>query len=165
MNDRLTEPIAPDVDNPAPLGPLAGNWHDDDAEAYEDDFIHADHRPPEEVTGVPHVKDELPITTRLVTRTETVGTVNGVATDPIQILPADPNRKSVTIAFRGSATTNLLIGPEKSQMYSQHLALTLYAPNSAVAIPIVLDGHTGPVWVHCIDPANSVMVSVVAVTS
>jgi hypothetical protein len=159
MADKITEPVTPTDLNPAPLGPLSGNWNDDDREAYEGDFEQADHGP-EKVTGVPHPVAELPVATRLITRSVTVGTIGGALADPILILPRDDNRISLSVTCIGSALGTFRLGTTKSDCYNGE---TFSAPANTPMV-LSLDGHTGGLWAYSVDAANAITLSVVAVT-
>lgn len=158
MTDKITQPVPPDVTAPVPLGTLAGDWHDDDASVYEADFDHGDVGP-DKFSGVPHPKPSIKPNTRLLTRTVTVGTVNASLVDPIQIIPADPNRQNVSIVVSGAAATSFRIGAEKTDCYNGN-----DIPCPSTNAPIVLNLHTGALWAYSIS-GTPVIVSVIAVTS
>ena len=156
MTDKITEPVTPDVLNPSPLGPLSGDWKDDDADAYEADFRPNDPQPAK-AYGLPHTKVELPPTNRLLVRTVNIGTVGTTVQDPIQLLPADLNRKSLTVqAF--AANKPYVIASSKSDCYSG-AQLTTTSP----VANLVLDGYTGALWAYSSDAAT-IPVTVIAVT-
>lgn len=158
MTDHITEPVTPNNLDPAPLAPLAGDWHDDDPIAYEGDFQAADHTPGK-WQGVPHTVVELPVPTRLLTRAVVVGTVNGAIADPIQILPADVNRKALTIEALATVAATFRLGAEKTNCYDGQV----FSAPANVPVIMSIDAHTGALWAYS-DSANSVTVSVVAVT-
>jgi len=158
MTDKITTPVAPDVLNPAPLGPLSGDWHDDDAQVYEDDFVHAD-QTPQDHAGIPHTVAELPVTTRLLSRNATVGTVNGALVDPIMLFPADPNRKSLTIMSLAAALAGYRLASSKSGCFNGE---NFFTPAGAMLV-FSLDDHTGALWAYSTD-ANAVSLTVAAVT-
>lgn len=144
MTEKITAPIAPDVTAPAPLGPLSGDWKDDDAKVYEDDFAHAD-LGPEKVEGVPHKVEKLPPVTRLLTAAQTIDGNSG----PVMLLPADPNRKSLILKVV-SATPNerFVFGSSKSDCFGGQQFVT--GTNLATGVSFAevnLTGHTGALWV------------------
>jgi hypothetical protein len=157
MTEKITQPIAPDIENPAPLGPLSGDWKDDDSAVYEADFVAADHGP-EKTVGIKPSVEKIKIATRLIVRNVTVGTVNGALVDPILLLPADVNRKSLQLQAYSAAATTYIIGDSKSDCYNG------VALNGGPGVVILtLTDHTGAVWLYSTDVA-SVDVTAVAVT-
>jgi hypothetical protein len=159
MSDKITEPVTPEVLDPVPPAPLAGDWHDDDAQVYADDFIAADHGP-DKFLGVPHTAAEIDPTTRLLTRNGQVGTINGVQADPIMLLPADPNRKTLTVLAYADTKLTVIIASSKSECFNGTTFLTV-AGGGVVTVP--LDGHTGAVWAYSA-AAAAVDITALAVT-
>jgi hypothetical protein len=157
MTEKLTESVTPGLDNPAPLGPLAGNYKDDDAEAYEDDFEAAPHGPVAQA-GVPHKVEEIKPTTRLLVVTQTVGTVNGAIQEPLMLLPADPNRIGLVLKPWANANRPFVIGSSKSDCYSGAVI-----ENVPQAPSIDLNGHTGAIWCYSTDAAT-IAVTAIAIT-
>lgn len=166
MTDKITEPMTPEVLDPVAPSPLAGDWNDDDAAVYQDDFIQADHGP-DKFMGVPHTVAELPPINRLVTRSLTVGTLNGVLYDPVLLLSADPHRIHLLIQWRARpavSNTGLRIADDRSKCFSDDSAMLLWGPNVTAGF-MTLDGYTGPLWGYSADTANYINISVAAVTS
>jgi hypothetical protein len=159
MTDKLTEPMPPTDLDPRPLGKLSGDWNDDDAGVYEDDFTQADHRPETKVLGVPHPVAELKPTTRILGNTALVGNINGAQTDPIMLFPADPNRVKCIIQVMATNGTEFTLSDSKTGCYN---GLNFYSSTAGGIIDI--SGHTGAVWAHSISTGNSVKVSVIVVT-
>ena len=164
MPESITEPMTPEVDNPKPFGPLSGDWKDDDAEVYQDDFEAADHGPVE-ATGVPHSKPELRPVGRLLSRQVIVGSTAGGGSpllDPVMVFPADRNRDKVTVQLWSNSEYSVTIADSKSGCYNGNSFMS-----GPTFTSIDLDGYTGALWVYCNDPAadgDRVTVSVVAVT-
>lgn len=157
MTRELDSPIPPEDLNPAPLGPLSGDWHDDDAAAYEQDFASANEGP-QERAGIPHTKDQLPPETRLLASKASVGTVNGTIQDPVMLLPPDRNRKAISVQVLGTNGDLVTLADSKSGCFNG----ANWQAAAAGGI-VSLDGHTGALWAYS-NIANAVVVAVLAVT-
>lgn len=157
MTDSINEPIAPDDLNPAPLGPLSGDWHDDDAAAYEGDFEAADHGPVKQA-GVPFPVTKTPIRERLITKDATIS--SNRLSEPVMLFAPDVNRKSLTITAVNTtgALDTYFVGSTKSDVFNQ--ARMLAVPGG---ITTYLDGFTGALWVYT-DSANDIRIAAMAVT-
>jgi hypothetical protein len=163
MNDRIVNPIAPDLLDPHTHAPLAGDWKDDDAQVYEADFAYMDDGP-QTSKGLPHVVETLKVTTRMLHRTGTVGTVSTILADPIMLMPADPNRKSlsvniVALAAPGAGTT-VVFGDSKSDCYNNGVN-GYYVTNTAPTSPMINVPHTGALWAW--SPTGNVAITVNAI--
>lgn len=156
MTDKLTEPITPTGLDPLPHDPIAGDWKDDDAPAYEGDFQEAP-QGPQKYGGVPHTVAEITPPTRIVTRTFTVTGDGTNPPDPIQVLPADLHRQKLYIIC--TTTFGWQMGSEKSDVYG--------APNFAgngSTTGYDLSGHTGALWIYTASPTVALTIKVWEVT-
>lgn len=167
MTDKITEPVAPEVTDPAPLGPLSGDWHDDDSQVYDEDFL-INPGGPVDPMGVPHAHETIKPCTRLIVRSAYLDTNS----PPFQLLTADPNRKSLDLTINALAQGVLVIADSLSGCFNgQYIAL-----GSGNAFPQTntvwrTTEHTGPVWVYIGNtpnpvgvPLNPMQVHVIAVT-
>lgn len=112
----LSEPYSPDVLDPVPHTPPAGNTRDDDGQVI-DDLFEPNPNPPTPPLFQDHLVPDLGFddgpspTTRLITRALTIGQPVGtdraiVPIDPIQVFPADAKRKflRLRIGYGGEFT-------------------------------------------------------------
>lgn len=140
---------------------IAGNYKDDDAEVL-DNLVEAEANPPapEEMPLVPIDKPiEPPKITRLISNTFTV---DKAWAEPTLLLPADPNRKSLSIRVTSTTATDVVnVADEKNKAQSAGTSYSVQA--SAVALD--LSNHTGAVWVYAPNLAATAVVTCVAVTS
>jgi len=161
---NLNEQTAPELSNPVPHHPMAGNWSDDDGPATDDYFEAPTHAPiSHDTLPDPTAKIELPIPTRLLCRSLVLGSIDGVnPTDPIPILPADVNRKALlmVVTVAGSAS-GVKIGSAKSDVYYS----PVFAANGNIGYD--LSGHTGALWVYnsATAVADKVTVDVTAIST
>lgn len=157
MAHELDSPNPPDLLNPAPHAPLAGDWHDDDAQAYGQDFASAVEGP-QERTGIPHAKNEVKPTTRLLSARASVGTVNGTIQDPVMLLPPDVNRKALQVQVLGQTGELVTIAGSKTGCFNG--ANWQAAATGSI---LAMDEHTGALWAYSIS-AQAIVVTVIAVT-
>lgn len=162
MTDSIVEPMTPETLDPAPLGPVAGDTHDDDAQAYEAEF-EAMPVPPLEYSGIPYAETEIKAATRLLTRQVSVGTINGVIQDPILLFPQDLNRICLSFYGRSDAVRYLRIASDKSACFDGVEFMTTATTVARSLTALEFNGHTGPVWVYS-TADQEVIVSGVAVT-
>ena len=148
----LIQPVTPELINPEPHPPIAGNYADDDGQAIDEWFEAAPVGPQE--YGIPPVitTPTIPQTTRLLTR-EFVISANGGVHTPILVLPADPNRIKLIIGVEADTR----IASEKSDVFSA-------APAGGTAM-LDMDGHTGAVWAYSTDTATDLVVRAWSITS
>lgn len=145
-----------DFDRPT----IAGDAHDDDAEVLNRLVeSHAEPPTPEQEPKAPyHVLHKPKPITRLMS-----GWINVDKSWPVptQILPADPNRKSLRITVMSSTSTDVVqVSDEQNRAQSTSAALVpVYAGG------LDLSGYTGPVWIFAPNAAGIVTVSFVAVTA
>lgn len=163
MNDSIIDPVLPELNDPVPFAPLAGDTNDDDSQVYEDDF-EMTATPPQEYSGVPFQKDTLPQVTRLLTREVFVGTINGSIADPIMILPADPNRKSFTLIAYSDTQVYYTLGSDRSDCYNGVSFPTFPTTIARSYSPLLFTDHTGAIWAYS-EAAVQVTVVAIAVTS
>lgn len=156
-------------DDPHPLGPLAGDYQDDDGRALDDYFESADHMPVKE-TGLPaaQVNDQkdLPIVDRTISRTlvlTPIDLTNGG--QPIMFFAADLRRKFLKIVV---VTDNAVIsfGSQKADCYGGGY---LYGPIRTPAVPaapVIYDfpNYTGAVWIGAISGDAPISVSAYCIT-
>jgi hypothetical protein len=166
MTDRITAPIAPDVLDPHSLAKLAGDWSDDDAQVYEEDFQAADHGP-RVPTGVPHTEEKIKATTRMLHRAGVIGTVSAVIQDPIMLMPADPNRKSLMVSIIAQAApgagTAVVFGDNKSDCYNNGTNGFL-VKDTAPTSPLIDVPHTGALWAWSPNGNVAITVNAIAIT-
>lgn len=149
-NPPLTDAPLPDVNDPLGLNAFhTANRTDDDGQALDDYFESAYQGPPVESESAQYEALSIPTTTRLIARSFTVGTNGGVLYDPVQVLPADPNRKSLHIDADGPVQ----IASDKA-----------FPSAAVVTFPWTDTTHTGAVWLYSTS-GSVVTVSVWAVTS
>lgn len=144
---------------------LAGDAHDDDGQVL-DSIVQPANPPTIEQLPVATIdtpkRTPRPLT-RTITSTQTVLPSFG----PVQVLPADADRESLSITVRtpeGVTTTYARLADDSSKVGSDMGAFVLIPNQNNVG---VLAGHTGPVWVAAVDTGAAdaaVTVSVVAVT-
>lgn len=160
LNTPLNDPIPPDLDNPAPHGPLAGDHTDDDGWALDEHFEPADQSPIDWGVKPTPTVTELPSPTRIVTRTFLVTPDGTNLPQPVMVLPRDLNR--VKLYLICTALAGFQFGSEKSDVYG---APTM--PDNAATTGLDLSGHTGALWVYTptIDAAKPLTIRVWAVTS
>lgn len=147
MTDSINEPMAPEELNPAAPNPVAGDWNDDDAQAYEAEFEAAP-VPPLEYSGIPFRETEIKPATRFVTRQVSVGTINGVIQDPIMLFPADLNRIRLSFYGRSDAVRYLRIADSKTGCFDGVEFMTTATTVARSLTPLEMNGHTGAVWVY-----------------
>lgn len=162
MTDSIVDPMTPEDLDPAPLGPVAGDTHDDDSQAYEAEFEAAP-VPPIEYSGIPYKETEIKPNTRLVTRQVSVGLINGVIQDPIMLFPADPNRIALSFYGRSDAVRYLRFASEKTGCFDGVEFMTTATTVARSLTALEFNGHTGAVWVYS-TADQEVIVSGVAVT-
>lgn len=150
---HLTDSPLPDLEDPRPLGPLHGDVRDDDGIALDQFFEATYQGPPVESESQAYAELSTPILTRLISRRVTVGTVGGVLYDPVQVLPADANRRDLIVDADGIIS----IGSDKTDVYQSGVI----NPSST---PWQTGKHSGAVWVYSTSD-QPVSVSVWAVTS
>lgn len=155
MPESITEPMPPEELNPAPLGPLSGDYKDDDSAVYEADFEAAPHGPVKQ-SGVPAPVKEIKRSTRILHRSVTVG----AGADPLMLFPADVNRRSLIIQPIGTGTAEFVIASSKSDCYS---GAQFHSDFSGIGVSFDLSGHTGALWVYSTS-ANATSVNGIAVT-
>ena len=162
LNTPLTDPVPPELDNPVPLGPLAGDHTDDDSFALDEYFEAADVSPIDwGAVGMGPTPDTLPPVTRLIAREYTIVSPDGVNyADPVMLLPADPSRLELRIE---TSATALRIASTRDEAF--------FAPQFRYQFTtgaiFMSEKHTGAVWAY-FTPAvvtNQAVVAVRAVTS
>jgi len=160
----INEPMPPEILDPVAHRKMAGDWTDDDGLALDEYFEAPSHEPVSHDTlPDPYAKVSIPEVTRMLNRSLTLGSTDGVnAGDPVMLLPADPNRRVclLIVTVAGSAT-GIRMGSARSDVYGA----PLYAANGSIGYD--LSGHTGAVWVY--NPSTAVAdtatVSITTVTS
>lgn len=169
MEDVLNEPVTPELTDPNPFAPLAGDTHDDDSEVYEADFVMAAH-PPQTYDGVIPTTKTLAPTTRMLAAVVPVGQdSNGVQLDPVMLFPADPNRKQLEIRCYDSlggifpSVYPFVLASDKATCYTN--AIVGAGGGDAAGYGFKSDCHTGAVWVYADLGANGGYVSGVAITT
>lgn len=163
---ELTPAIEPDLSDPAPLGPLAGNHADDDGQALDDYFEAPSHGPLSyDDLIVPQV-DNIAPTNRILSRNLNMT----VGDDPVLILPKDVNRLSLNLYFNcnGSNGSNnvLRFASEKSLVYDGAMVYPVWNSNalaSGRSYVINLDKYTGALWVWP-DPVLSIAAVVFSIS-
>jgi len=136
----LNIPVQPDTLDPLPQHPIVGNIHDDDGQAI-DQYFEAPPHQPLDYSQFATTVDENPVCTRLIVKTYTLVSPDGVVyADPVQVLPADPNRKELWV---DSSASNLTIASSKSDCYS--LATFRHQTTDFCFYSLT---HTGPVWIY-----------------
>lgn len=122
-----------------PVAPrIAGDYTDDDA-GYIDDILLGNPNPPP-IPGVlpaqtqPKVTDQQKQTGRLISRTLRFTPGD----QPVQFLPADPDRKTLRWLTYGGYALMATEG-NLARQYDTAAVIT--------TVPETLDGYTGPVWV------------------
>lgn len=177
------------VEAPGIAAGFPGNQNDDDGRAIDDYFEAAESGPVEQMGVIPPVS-ELPTTTRLITRSLVLTSINTQGHfRAVQILPTDPNRKRVYLhGMTNVGTVCYLLYADHIFSYFQNGVTGLVYPTLAVpslsdvsarflgdisgagnasAADLVLEEHTGPLWVGIWDDTAgaTIGVSVEAVTS
>lgn len=140
---ELNDPMSPDILDPDPHRPIAGDIADDDGPALDQYFEAGDTLPVEyDTLPDPYAKDKPRETTRLITRTFSLASPDGIVpADPIMLLPADPNRVRLLISVSSAGAGNgVRVGESKSDVYG--------APRLNIADTYDLTGHTGSIWVY-----------------
>ena len=153
MFEPVTEALAPE---------LAGDPHDDDAQIIDDFFEPASG--PADVSAAKvdfrdHSQVSIPRITRLFSGAQQID-VNTV--QPIQILPADTNRKTVVLRLTGPAgtvaTDYILVADEANKCVivtsTSNQGGRLYSGSD-----LYLDGHTGPIFVGLGNVGTNVVIS------
>lgn len=130
--------ITPDI---LPLGPLAGEHNDDDGRALDEAFEAAD-ASPQTYYGVPTEREDLPRPTRTLVRSFTVPAGGA----PIMFFPADLKRKSVVIRCNSVGFVWGSDANEVSAFVRLNTGVSAAFFTNAT-VPMIIDGHTGPVWV------------------
>lgn len=164
MTDNITEPVTPELTDPVPFSPLAGDWKDDDAQVYDDDFSETQGAPLDNAMGVPHAAAKIKPTSRLIHRSIPVGTpAGGAVSPPIMLLPADPNRKSLTLFAYADTQKYFTFGSDQGDCFNGNQYPVFVTTVSRSWPSLTLDGHTGAVWVYS-DSSTPVVCVAVAVT-
>jgi len=136
----LNTPVTPDTLDPLPHHPIAGDIHDDDGNVIDQYFETPSHQPLDWSPFASSV-DENPVTTRLIVKTYTLVSPDGVVyAEPVLALPADPNRKELWI---DSSASKLTIASSKSDCYS----LATFQ-HQTTDFCFYSREHTGPVWIY-----------------
>lgn len=141
-NPTLTKPITDAVTDPSPLGRLAGDWHDDDAQAIDEYFEEADHGP-QQYIGIKPAVEKIANPTRILNVKTPVGNASVTLYDPVQVFPPDLNRKVCNIIADGKFN----VGSEKTDVYNG----VTFPANTLVT----MNGHTGSLWIYSTE--NSVV--------
>lgn len=152
LNVPLAKSTVDAITNPEPHSPPAGDWHDDDGQALQSYFLHAD---PKDVisTLVRSVVNELktPKCNRIIRRLIKFDDV-ATATYPYparMILPPDPNRDSLTF-MSSSVANNQSIFWSGDRFDALADAGTIPETDGAlIPVPartLVVPNYTGPVW-------------------
>jgi hypothetical protein len=142
MDAKATEALAPPG--------LVGNTADDDGRAL-DEYFEAAPSGPLDYAGIQHAREELPTTTRILSRAFVL-TQGQQAT---LALPADPSRIKLVIDVMD-------VGPAYVSDANDIGTLTPYI--TTANSPLDLGAHTGPVWIAAQD-AGTCRVHVWAVTT
>lgn len=151
--------------DPVPRPTLAGDWSDDDHAVLESlTNDHAEPPTPAQLPAAPIAPTHTPRKiSRLLTVSETFdpawGNVAGGFV-PIMILPADPDRTSLSVIVN-TAASSILFGDDAGKLQSTRSAAVVATANPVRDIP-----HTGPVWLNLpLAAAAAVQVTVIAVTA
>ena len=146
---------------PAPT--IAGDTADDDAEYIDwillpnpDGFTPFEEMVAPNLYGDESLKDRKP-QTKLFQATVPVGTYSGVIYDPVMLFPADSDRTELVLRAVSSVASTWRFGSDKQSCYT---AASLPTTDPA----LVLQCHTGPVWVYSPDAVNGFVVNGWAVT-
>ena len=154
----INRPEIENTNDPHPLGPLSGDYTDDDGRAIDDYFESADHNPVKE-TGLPkdQVRDQkdIPVADRLISRTLPLVSL-AAAGDVIQFFSADLNRKKLII-YVEAAASHIRVGSQKTDVYGAGLL-------GGVATGVANGGgniydfgpYTGAVWIGADDFSGNV---------
>lgn len=136
---------------------LAGDWKDDDGQVFAD-LVEPQANPlpvPDQVMVEP-VTQRPPRPGRLM-----CGSMTADPTwPPMLVLPADPDRKSVTIQNNSATATDSIRVADESGKLQNLVGGGLVFP----ANPLTLLGYTGPVWLSASQAVAPVSVSYWAVT-
>lgn len=146
MTHSLTDPIQPDVNDPQPFGPLAGDHTDDDGVAMDEILQAPDHPPFVYDAVIPNDPEEVPSTDRIIGRR--VGMSGG--DDPVLFMAADPNRKNLYFYYTANNNNaSVAFGSEKSNCYAGPRIQNIVTVGGTVRSNIVeLRGYTGALWLY-----------------
>jgi len=148
INHGIHDPIQPELTDPLPHDPTAGNPNDDDGVAIDEMFEAAPQGPIEYGLILPDIKNELPTTTRLITRRVNLFSLNDATPDTLMIFPADPNRRDLIIQVFRSGVINTYLSVTSDAMLN---AAPLSPLGSGAQVSEWRsDKHTGPVYVSLI---------------
>lgn len=169
-----------DVLAPGIAGGFPGNLKDDDPLALDEYFEAADSGP-EEYGGIPVPVATIDPVTRLVVWKQEVQPLSQSNPSALMALPADTNRKRIYIHLFSASLNAFFYSSEKFSFFGPYPAVGTgvwsLPINAAVVLPgdttnglgfstLVLEEHTGPLWVaaYAAVATANVGVSVVAVT-
>ena len=155
----LIDPTTPP--NQLPATPVIhGDAHSKDADVLNSQFEQAAIPPiPEELPKVDIPKEYItvPGLTRLLTGSMVIPNTWG----PVCILPADFNRKRITLwATSATATDVLMVADDSGKVQYVSSAALL-----GVGEPVELGEYNGPIWVSCASAVGPVTLSWAAVTA
>ncbi len=151
MSSPLETPEFRDNDPETPDGLYVGDYKDDDPQVIDSFFIETDAPATPQTEALKQRPLEQPAkTTRLITGTRVVQ----IGDSPMQILPADVNRKSLKLLMTtpdGNATaTDYINIADNNGNVSQALATGAESGclrMRAWAVDHTMDGHTGAVYI------------------
>lgn len=150
MTDELNDPLPPEVLDPAPHRPIAGDIADDDGQAL-DDFFEAAPSGPTVWESYDLGKDALPKPTRILSRQIVLPQAGSAPADPVQVFPADVNR----LHIRVESDHPIMIASDKTDCYGAAQTVSTSWYN---------DLHTGSVWVYSTYVTGPVTVNVWSIT-
>lgn len=140
----------PDILDPHPLGPIAGDTHDDDA-AVLDETLEAAPSGPVDYSGLVAEQATIRPTTRILSREFVIPAQSG-AHAPVMVLPEDPHRLKLVVFL------------EPDTRIASSLGEAFFAAPAGGTAAIDLEGHTGALWAYSTDTGTDLTVRVWAVT-
>lgn len=141
----MSAPIFDPIDEAlAPV--LAGDPHDDDAQII-DDFFEPASGPADPAASKEDFDDHSQVSRPRITRVLSgYQAISTTFVDPILAMPADANRKSVTIRFTSTTATDYVLVADEANKCITPSTSSGQAGQVLAGADITLGDHTGAVW-------------------